>query len=58
VDNVSVDPARVYREQADESRKEALKSVSPVAKLHWRTLAKKWLFIAKQVADRARKKRR
>jgi hypothetical protein len=55
---VSVDPAKVYREQADESRKEALKSVSPVAKSHWRKLAKKWLFIAKHVANRARKKRR
>jgi hypothetical protein len=51
---VSVDPAKLYREQADESRKEAAKSVSPVAKLRWRKLAKKWLFLAKEVANRAR----
>ena len=46
----ATDPAEVYREQANESSEAAVKSVSSRAKLHWRTLARKWLSIAKEVA--------
>jgi hypothetical protein len=50
----ATDPAEVYREQADESRKEEMKSESPRARSHWRKLAGKWRAIARDV-DRGKR---
>jgi hypothetical protein len=48
----ATDPAVAYREHAEESRQKSAEAVSPRAKSHWRTLARKWLSMAKEVARR------